>query len=254
VRAFLQLPNVTLKVLENSIDFNWRATRDLSAILNECQPEIMHLHFTGFLGIYPWLARMHSVRSVFFTDHTSRPTGYVPVRAPLWKRVAVRAINYPLSRVICGSSYGFHCMASLDILPADRFKLVYNAVDLSRAVPSASRAEEFRRRFGITNGRTTVVQVSWMIPEKGIPDLLNAAKLVLEKNQNVQFILVGEGAYRQQYMEEAQALGLGDHITWTGLIQDPFSEGVYDVADVVCQVSRWEELFGLLKGWLMQSQ
>jgi glycosyltransferase involved in cell wall biosynthesis len=45
-------------------------------------------------------------------------------------------------------------------------------------------------------------------------------------------------------MKDAEAMGLAAHITWTGLVQDPFAEGVYDVADIVCQLSEWEELFG----------
>src|SRR6185436_10240760 len=34
------------------------------------------------------------------------------------------------------------------------------------------------------------------------------------------------------------------HITWTGMVDDPFGEGVFHAADVVCQFSRWEEVFG----------
>lgn len=43
-------------------------------------------------------------------------------------------------------------------------------------------------------------------------------------------------------------LGLRDHLTWTGLVEDPFTAGVYDAADIVCQVSRWEEVFGWVIG------
>src|SRR5260370_34244238 len=46
------------------------------------------------------------------------------------------------------------------------------------------------------------------------------------------------------YMRQADAWGLGGRVTWTGLVEDPFAAGVYDAADVVCQVSRWEEVFG----------
>jgi glycosyltransferase involved in cell wall biosynthesis len=56
--------------------------------------------------------------------------------------------------------------------------------------------------------------------------------------------LVGEGADREQFTKEAEALGIADHITFTGLIQDPFGEGVFESADIVCQLSEWEELFG----------
>src|SRR5437016_14322187 len=39
-------------------------------------------------------------------------------------------------------------------------------------------------------------------------------------------------------------MGIDDQITWTGMIDDPFGEGVFHAADVVCQFSRWEEVFG----------
>ena len=244
VRRFLELPNVTLEVLEESINLSWRATRTLAGILRRYRPEVLHLHFTGFLGVYPWVGRLLSVRKVFFTDHTSRPAGYVPHHSALWKRAIVRLINMPLTRVTCVSEYGYRCMTSLGLLPNARYEMIYNSVDLSRVFPSSERAAEFRRRHSIPEGRTVVLQVSWIIPEKGIPDLLEAARLVLQEDQNVQFVFVGEGAYREQYTKDALAMGLGDHVTWTGLVRDPFDEGVYDAADVVCQVSCWEEVFG----------
>jgi len=244
VRKFLDLPNIKLEVLENSIDFNWAATKSFVHLIRRYRPQVLHLHFTGFLGIYPWLARLNGTRRVFFTDHASRPMGYVPNRAPFWKRMLVRLINWPLTKVICVSKYGYACLTGLDVLPAERFQLVYNGVDLTRLAPDPQRAAEFRRRYSIPAERALVVQVSWMIPEKGIFDLLQAARLVLAKNKSVQFVLVGEGAYREQYRKDAVAMGIGDHVSWTGLVQDPFGEGVYDAADIVCQVSRWEELFG----------
>jgi glycosyltransferase involved in cell wall biosynthesis len=244
VESFLQLPNVTLEVLSDSADFSFAATRNLRKILKRYKPEVLHLHFTGFLGAYPWLARLESVRKVFFTDHTSRPAGYVIERAPRWKRLLVRAINRQLTKVICVSEYGYRCITGLGLLPDDRYDLVYNGVDLTRVRPDPDLAVEFRRRFSIPADRTIVLQVSWIIPEKGIPELLQAAKLVLAKTDKVQFVLVGEGAFREQYMKEACELGLGDHFTWTGMVQDPFGEGVYDAADIVCQLSHWEEVFG----------
>jgi glycosyltransferase involved in cell wall biosynthesis len=244
VRKFLELPNVAVEVLEDSTNANWRATKNLAGILHRHKPEILHLHFTGFLGIYPWLARLRSVKKVFFTDHTSRPAGYKDRRAPFWKRIVARIINSPITRVICVSQYGQRCLTTLDLLPKERHELVYNAVDLSRVKQKPNAGIDFRSRYGIPADRVVVVQVSWMIPEKGIPQLLQAARSVLAINSMVHFVLVGEGAYREQFMKDADALGIGQHITWTGLIQDPFNEGVYDAADIVCQLSEWEELFG----------
>ena len=244
VRRFLGLPNVTLEVLENSTDLNWSATTALARILRRHKPQILHLHFTGFLGVYPWLARLMSVKKIFFTDHTSRPAGYVPGRAPFWKRTIARIINSPISRVICVSEYGQRCLTTLALLPHERHELVYNAVDLSRVIEEPNRAAEFRKRYSIPSERVIIVQVSWMIPEKGIPELLETARILVSKNSRVHFVLVGEGSYREQFMKDAAAMGIAEHITWTGLIQDPFGEGVYEAADIVCQLSEWEELFG----------
>ena len=86
--------------------------------------------------------------------------------------------------------------------------------------------------------------MSWIIPEKGVLDLLAAAQIVTEQDSKAHFVFAGDGPSRVEYTRRAIDLGLGDRITWTGLIEDPFSAGVYDAAEIVCQVSRWEEVFG----------
>jgi len=244
VANFLDLPNVTLEVLENPAGFNWATTRQLLALLRRYKPEILHLHFIGFVGLFPWLASFSSVKKIFFTDHSSRPADYTPQRASLWKRALVRLINYPITKVICVSKYGCHCMKTLDLLPSDRYELVYNGVDLTRVKCDPARRVEFRQRFAVPDNKKVVLQVSWIIPEKGIPDLLEIAKLVRDQTSEVHFVIVGDGPYRSEYASKAESMGLGDSVTWTGLIADPFGEGVFDAADVVCQFSRWNEVFG----------
>ena len=244
VLDFLERENVTIELLPDSPSLSLKALRDFVRVLRRYRPEIVHLHFTGFLGLYPWLARLHSVKKIFFTDHTSRPSGYVARRAPFWKRTLARVINLPLTKVICVSRYGKECLTALELLPGERYELVYNAVDLSLVQHDSGRATEFRRKHSIPSDRTLVLQVSWIIPEKGIADLLAAANLVLSENRNVQFVFVGEGAYRSVYKKTAAEIGIGDNVTWTGLVEDPFGEGVYEAADIVCQVSNWEEVFG----------
>ncbi|MDQ1637754.1 MAG: L-malate glycosyltransferase [Pyrinomonadaceae bacterium] len=244
VRRFLDLPNTSLGIYASANDGSLKIGRNLAGITRAHQPEILHLHFTGFLNLYSWIARAQSVKKVFFTDHHSRSAGYVPARAPFWKRHAARFINGPLTKVISVSNYGYECMTAFDLLPRNRFKMIYNGVDLSRVKTDTQRALDFRRRYAIPAGRAIVTQVSWMIPEKGISDFLETARLVTTQNRNVQFVIVGDGAYREQYMKDAEAMGIEDRVTWTGMVEDPFGEGVFAAADIVCQLSRWEEVFG----------
>jgi L-malate glycosyltransferase len=256
VLNYLKLPNVCLEVvrdLETPDPIRWAAVKDLVSILRKYHPDILHLHFTGFIGPFPWLARLFAVSQVFFTDHSSRSAFHAPRRAPFWKRGLARLVNWPITRVICASNYGYKCFTAMDLLPAERLSMIYNGVDLSRVPPDSQPAWNFRRKYSIPEKRAIVLQVSWMIPQKGIEDLLDAASVVLSRNQEAHFVLVGEGLYREQYTKYAAEKGLKDHVTFTGLIEDPFAEGVYAAADFVCQVSRWEELFGFVIAEAMAS-
>src|SRR5260221_676149 len=243
VRRFLDLSNIVFEVLADSTDGDLTARAGLVRIMRKHRPAILHLHYVSFLNLYSWSARLRSVKQIFFTDHHSRPAGYLRSRAPWWKRVAARVINQPVTKVICVSNYGYECMTAFDLLPPERFEMIYNGVDLTRVKTDPRLAAEFRHRYSIPAERAIVTQVSWIIPEKGIDDFLEMARLVLKQNRNVQFVLVGEGENRDQYAKAAAAK-LGDHVTWTGMVNDPFGEGVFQAADVVCQFSRWEEVFG----------
>lgn len=244
VRSYLQLPNVRIEVIEDSWRSKWRAIRGMARILWLYRPQILHLHFTGFIGPYPWLAKLYSVGQIFFTDHSSQPEGYVSRRAPFWKRCVARMINRPITRVITVSEYGYRCVAGRGLFPLQRLEMVYNSADLSRASVGEERAAEFRRKHSIPDDRALVAQVSWIIPEKGIGDLLAAARLVISQDSKVHFVFVGEGAHRERYTRQAIEMGLEGNVSWTGQVEDPMAEGVYAAADVVCQVSRWEEVFG----------
>ncbi len=244
VRSYLELPNVRIEILENSWRPNVAAAKNLRKILRKYQARILHLHFVGFLGLLPWVGRLAAAEQVFYTDQASRPMDYVARRAPFWKRRLVRLINWPITKVIGVSNYNYRCMTTLDVLPAERFERIYNSVDLTRVSEDPERADNFRRRFGIPENCRLIAQVSWIIPEKGIPDLLEATRVVVSQKKDVHLVLVGDGSHQEQYERLAAEKDLQDHVTWTGLIQDPFAEGVYDAADVVCQVSRWQEAFG----------
>jgi glycosyltransferase involved in cell wall biosynthesis len=245
VQRFLELPNVSIEVVHQDVTrFNVQAMVRIANILRRHKPRIAHFHYVDLLSLYPWVARVASGAQVFFTDHGSRPEGHRGDRASVVKRYLARASNWPVSRVICVSDYGYRSLVGRGLFPEARCQRIYNGVDLGRVVESRERSAAFRRRFSIPEGRTVITQVSWIIPEKGILDLFEAARLVLAEQAAAHFVIVGEGPFRGEYMAKGRELGLDANLTWTGLVEDPFTAGVYDAADIVCQASRWEEIFG----------
>src|SRR6185369_17636265 len=116
--------------------------------------------------------------------------GFQAMRAPAWKRALARCINAPLSKVFCISDYTRRSLVDLDMLPAERFQRIYNAILAPDLTCAAQRAAEFRARFGIPSDCELITQVSWIIPEKGIPELLEAAQIVLRQRPRTHFAIV----------------------------------------------------------------
>jgi glycosyltransferase involved in cell wall biosynthesis len=253
VRRFLTLPNVSIEVVEDSWQLSANATVRLFGLLRKYQPRLLHLYFTGFLSAYPWMAKTLGVEKIYFTDQSSQPEGFVQTRAPLWKRAAMRVINGPLTGVISVSGYGYHTFTARDLLPKERFQIIYNSVDMARAEAGLAAAGDFRRRYNIPPDRLVVTQVSWLIPEKGVDDLLIAARDVVAAEPRAHFVLAGDGAHRPKLEQSAREMGMEDHVTFTGVVQDPLAEGLYAASDVVCQMSRWEEVFGYVNAEAMAS-
>lgn len=241
-RKYLSAPNVSLEVLPDAWQLAWKPAKGLWKLVRKYRPRILHLNFTGKLSPYPWIGRLNGVEQVFFTDQGSHPEGFVPRRAPAWRRGLTRLINRPLDRVITISEFVRAYWTTTGLLPDERITRIYNSVDLG----AASRVDGagIRERFAIPRDRLLAVQVAHVIPEKGFQDLIRAAQIVVRANPRVHFLFVGEGPSRAEYTRLAADMGLAEHVTWTGEITSPMEEGVYAAADVACQVSRWGEGFG----------
>jgi glycosyltransferase involved in cell wall biosynthesis len=242
VAEFLRAPNLSVEAAPGLEQGG--GARGLAGILARHRPRILHAQFVGFVGPLPWLAKGYGVRQVFFTAQSSFPAGFRARRAPAWKRLAVRAINAPVERVFCISEFARDALARLEVLPAERFEVLYNAVvppDLSCA---AALGAKFRQRFSIPAECELVTQVSWIIPEKGIGQLLEAAAAVLRERPGTHFAIVGRGAAEAEFRSKAEALGIGGKVTWTGMLENPMEEGVYAATDVFCLASQWQEAFG----------
>ena len=245
VLSYLSLPNVIWDEVPKAWDVTVQSAKDLSSVIRRHRPRILHLLFTPSLGMYPWIARLHGIRQIYFTDQGSRPEGYVAQPASPLKRQLGGFINGPITKVIGISDY--NCRTTLDrgYMDVSRVTRIYNGSDMTLDVHSG-KGGAFRSRYGIPENRILVTQVSWMIPEKGILDLIEAARLAVAAEPDLHFAMVGEGAQRAAFTEKASQAGIADHVTWTGLIQEPHGCGVFAATDIACQMSRWEEAFGLV--------
>jgi glycosyltransferase involved in cell wall biosynthesis len=263
VRRFLDLPNTEIHAVERCGLISYHTVRNIIGLLRAHRPKIVHLHFVDAKTGYPWLAKLLGVNRVYMHDHISRLCPHCSVdcrmreksdalflkdcvlRVPGWKRAANWLACMPVAKVFCVSSFIHKSDLAYGAVPPRRLELLYNGVDLQRAAIGAARGDEFRRRFSIPVDRVLVVQAGTMRREKGVPDLLHAAKRVLATGAEVHFLLAGDGPHREEFEQLAIQLGISSQVTFSGRIRDPLGDGLWAACDIACQVSRWQEAFGL---------
>lgn len=114
-------------------------------------------------------------------------------------------------------------------LPIERCRSIPTGVDPEAVQVDSAKVEEFRRSFGISPedcvAGTLCVLRSW----KGISDLLQAASL-LKHDKSIKWLIIGSGPGDSHYRQEADRLGLGDQVIFTGHMDPPYTAlGAIDI-------------------------
>lgn len=79
-------------------------------------------------------------------------------------------------------------------------------------------------------GKTVLLFVGRLAPQKALPDLLTALQSAHKSCPDLHLLLIGEGEERKALEQRSQALGLSSHVTFTGNIDNV--QDYLDAADV----------------------
>lgn len=119
-----------------------------------------------------------------------------------------------LTKGICTGRYG---------VPSEKVAVVYNGVDREASQPVPQQAIEARDKIVLFLGRITM--------QKGPEYFIAAAKRVLEKMENVKFVVAGSGDMALRMIELAAGMGIGHKVLFTGFLRGADVERVFGMAD-----------------------
>jgi glycogen(starch) synthase len=119
-----------------------------------------------------------------------------------------------LTKGICTMRYG---------VPADKVEVVYNGVDHESVQPIPQQTIEARDKIVLFLGRITM--------QKGPEYFIAAAKRVLDKMENVKFVVAGSGDMALRMIELAAGMGIGHKVLFTGFLRGADVERVFKMAD-----------------------
>lgn len=149
-------------------------------------------------------------------------------------------------KIVAVSDFTRQAIAREYGIPLDKIEVVHNSLELSDVAPleyplvttyqylAALKAQGWRVVSNI--GRLTI--------QKGIPNLLRAAQLVIQQEPKTMFLIVGSGEQYLELVQLAADLGIAKNVIFTGFQRGKAWRDAFAIADLFVMPSV-SEPFGL---------
>ena len=96
---------------------------------------------------------------------------------------------------------------------------IRNGIDLA-GKPVQTDRWRTRKELSVDSETCLIGTVGRLTPVKGIPYLLDAARILLRQGANVKVLVVGDGSIRQDLLAQARNLGVGERVVFLGHRED----------------------------------
>lgn len=208
-----------------------RATTASWRFARRFKPDIVHAHNVRVAG----LARIGS--------QLARPLRRPPLVAtyhgvPLAEVASAARVLRLADAVVCVSE-GLREQLAAAGVSQRLLSVIPNGVP--DAVPlGATERERIDAELGLGDGAPVVSIVGRLVPQKEHERFLHAAKRLTEEGPPAHFLVVGDGALRQQLEQQADALGLNSQVRFTGVRDD--ARALISRSDLIVFSSAWEGL------------
>lgn len=182
----------------------------------------------------PIILHVHSVES----DRAGSQHGN-----PMVKEIEETALHMA-DRVIAVSEHTKQAIMRDYGIPAAKIEVVHNSIEASDKMQL--EGENAYRYLSLMKslGYRVVVNIGRMTIQKGLPNLLQAAKIVIDKNPKTLFLFVGSGEQYYDLIEQAAELGIGAHVLFTDFQRGKNWRDAFAIGDLFVMPSV-SEPFGL---------
>jgi glycosyltransferase involved in cell wall biosynthesis len=241
-------PNAIIGRQINYPWYSWQLGRAVAAAARRGDYDVIHAQGLCALG-YGWIRRRDPLLTRL--PFIANPHGLEEYRTPDWRK----RLAYTSFRALY--SYGNRCAdrviatdaCTQDDLPrylgvdARRVVVIPSAIDVAEclAYTSGARQQALRERFGLDSTELVFLSVSRLERNKGYHVLAEAlGRLRTRLPERWRWLLVGEGKERDALAAQVRALGLGEHVTFVGRLDDADLHNLYQQVDIVVHPTLYE--------------
>lgn len=185
----------------------------------------------------PVIAHVHSIES----DRAGGGKGN-----PLVREIEEMAFQLA-DKVVAVSDFTRQAIAREYGIPLDKIDVVHNSIAREDVVPlDLNLANTYQYLAALrAQGYRVVTAVGRLTIQKGLPNLLRAAKIVVEKAPKTMFLIVGSGEQYYELLQLAADLGIAKNVIFTGFQRGKACRDAYAIGDLFAMPSV-SEPFGLV--------
>ncbi len=230
-------------VWKGLMDFHQAYEESIDSVVDSTSFDVIHAHdwltFRAALRARersgkPLLLHVHSVESDRAGGGKGNPFVHEIERTSLLLADQVIAVSEHTKRAI---------MRDYNI-PANMISVVHNSIDhksieSSKDETSYAYLEAMKKR-----GYKVIVNIGRLTVQKGLSNLMQAAKHVIDREPKTIFLIVGSGELEYELLEQAAALGISRNVIFTGFQRGKRWRDAYTIADLFVMPSL-SEPFGL---------
>ena len=223
--------NLSILQIKEQKAFDREVSRQILAAIQNLSIDILHTHDfrSDLFGL--WCAKKTGI-PVVSTCH-----GWIAYdfKGKVYTAIDKFALRF-FNRVITVSEVMQRQLSGLGIR-RDRIEVVPNALVIDDYTPDRTD-QGFRKELGVDKDTRLVANIGRLSPEKGQDIFLRAARQLLDKQNNLCFVLIGIGPQEDYLRSLAAELGIEDKIVFSGYRSDMHS--IYNSLDLVVQSSYTE--------------
>jgi glycosyltransferase involved in cell wall biosynthesis len=107
---------------------------------------------------------------------------------------------------------------------------------------SATNDPALRARWNLAPTDIVIGKIARLFKLKGHDDLFAVAPDLVRRFPNLKFLLVGDGEWRERFVQRARSLNLGKNFIFTGLVSPSEIPPLVGIMDILVHLSRREGL------------
>jgi glycosyltransferase involved in cell wall biosynthesis len=223
---------------------NWFFNRSLFKKAGEINADVYEAHLSSGYGLLKALKKQGSSKPFIHTVHgvladeyeQARRNGYQSFRGGIANQFMRRLAKLEeetaknAALIVTVSKHSLEKIQKYYHVDKAKVRVVPNGVDPEKFKPLGDR-EAVKRQFGLDD-KPVVLFVGSLIPRKGLPFLVEAAKKIVKQQADTKFVIVGDGPLKSQLMSNLDKANLSGNFTFlSGLTEDALA-AVYNCADV----------------------